>query len=145
MISNALYSSASMEWETPEELFRTLDAEFHFTLDTASTDRNAKCRKHFTKAEDGLRQSWKTEGAAWCNPPYGREVGNWSRKAFDESRGGADSCNVTPCSYRHEMVSRLYQRKGRGAFYSRPFAVYGRRRAEKEPRAVSLNDCDMEG
>lgn len=49
--NNCLFSSASVEWATPQALFDKLDAEFHFDLDPCSTHENAKCAEHFTKAE----------------------------------------------------------------------------------------------
>lgn len=58
-MNESLFSSASVEWATPWELFRQLDAEFHFNLDPCSTHENAKCADHFTKAEDGLLQDWE--------------------------------------------------------------------------------------
>ena len=33
---------------------------------------------------DGLRQEWK--GVCWMNPPYGREIGKWVRKAYESAR-----------------------------------------------------------
>lgn len=48
----------SIEWETPQAFFDDLDREFHFNLDAASTDENAKCEKHFTVKDDGLECSW---------------------------------------------------------------------------------------
>ncbi|MFR5092739.1 MAG: DNA N-6-adenine-methyltransferase [Adlercreutzia equolifaciens] len=35
-------------------MFSALDSEFHFTLDAASSDANAKCERHLTKRDDGL-------------------------------------------------------------------------------------------
>jgi hypothetical protein len=61
MISKALLSSRSEEWATPPDLFRKLNAEFHFTLDVCATAENAKCPKFFTKKENGLLQSWRGE------------------------------------------------------------------------------------
>lgn len=58
MKTNVMFSSASAEWATPQAFFDALDAEFHFTLDPCSTHENAKCAKHYTKAEDGLTKSW---------------------------------------------------------------------------------------
>lgn len=52
------FSSASVEWATPQALFDELDAEFHFNLDPCCTHENAKCAEHFTKVEDGLSQNW---------------------------------------------------------------------------------------
>lgn len=58
MITAGMVSSNTPEWATPQTFFDDLDAEFHFTLDPCSTHENAKCEKHFTKEDDGLRQSW---------------------------------------------------------------------------------------
>jgi hypothetical protein len=41
-------------------------------------------QKVFTKHDDGLKQDWL--GTCWMNPPYGREIGLWVKKAFDESK-----------------------------------------------------------
>lgn len=83
--ADVIYRSQSIEWETPQKIFDILDWEFHFTLDPCSTDANAKCRKHYTIADDGLKQSWGGE-TVFCNPPYGRQIGKWVRKALHESR-----------------------------------------------------------
>ena len=85
---DVLFSSKSEEWETPQDLFDSLDNEFHFTLDPCSTDSNAKCRKHYTRLEDGLLQDWTGE-TVFCNPPYGREMPKWIAKCAEHgSRGG---------------------------------------------------------
>lgn len=80
MISNCIYSSRSNEWGTPQKLFDQLDAEFHFTLDPCSTHENAKCVKHYTIEDDGLSQSWDGE-RVFCNPPYGKDIPKWVKKA----------------------------------------------------------------
>lgn len=81
----ACLSSNSIEWATPSKLFEELDDEFHFTLDPCCTHQNAKCKKHFTKVEDGLSQNWGGE-TVFCNPPYGRkETGIWVKKCYEES------------------------------------------------------------
>ena len=53
-ISNALYSSRTDEWPTPQPFFDELNAEFGFTLDPCAAAENTKCRTFFTKVEDGL-------------------------------------------------------------------------------------------
>ena len=58
MISQALYSSNSDEWYTPQELFNSLDSEFHFNLDPCATPESAKCENYFTKEDDGLSKMW---------------------------------------------------------------------------------------
>jgi phage N-6-adenine-methyltransferase len=87
-ISPTLYSSRSAEWPTPKQFFRSLNLEFHFTLDPCATSENAKCRRYFTKAQNGLDQNWTTH-RVFCNPPYGRDIFNWARKCFEASREGA--------------------------------------------------------
>ena len=84
---NVHYMSNSNEWETPQDLFDKLDKEFHFTLDPCATKENAKCKKYFTKEKDGIRQIWKDE-RVFMNPPYGREIGEWMKKAYEESTRG---------------------------------------------------------
>ena len=74
------YSSASVEWATPQWLFDLLDDEFKFTLDPCATKANAKCKKYFTREQDGLKQSWEDE-RVFVNPPYGEENAKWIMKA----------------------------------------------------------------
>ena len=83
MINKGLFSSNKDDWETPQELFDKLNAEFHFTLDPCANDENHKCSKYFTKEDDGLIQSWRGH-TVFMNPPYGREIGKWVKKAFEE-------------------------------------------------------------
>lgn len=75
----------SIEWATPQAFFDKLDSRFGFTLDVAATKDNAKCDRYFTKEQDGLRQRWvNSDGSPaviWCNPPYGRAIADWVRKA----------------------------------------------------------------
>lgn len=61
MNTKLMFSSAKDDWETPQDLFDELDDEFHFALDAASSDLNAKCEKHYTIEDDGLSQSWEGE------------------------------------------------------------------------------------
>jgi phage N-6-adenine-methyltransferase len=81
------FSSKSCEWETPQALFDELDREFHFDIDVCATNENAKCRAFYTKDEDGLSKEWV--GTCWMNPPYGREIGKWVRKASEQVAHGA--------------------------------------------------------
>lgn len=56
--NNALFSSNTVEWETPQDLFNALDEEFHFGIDVCATAENAKCENFFSIKEDGLAQNW---------------------------------------------------------------------------------------
>ena len=55
---------------------------------------NAKCPRYFTPAEDGLQQPWT--GRCWCNPPYGKTIGLWVRKAWESSLEGATVVMLLP-------------------------------------------------
>lgn len=83
---NIHFSSQSNEWATPPNFFDILNKEFNFTLDPCATKENAKCAKFYTMEDDGLSKSWDNE-IVFCNPPYGREIKNWVKKA-SEAKGG---------------------------------------------------------
>ena len=78
-----LFSSNSDNWSTPQDLYNELNKEFNFTLDPCADVNNHKCAKYFTKEVDGLKQSWGGE-RTFVNPPYGRELPKWVRKAYME-------------------------------------------------------------
>lgn len=80
-----LHSSSGKTYVTPDYVFKPLDDMFHFKLDAAASKDNAKCKKFYTKADDGLEQPW-TPGPVWCNPPYGRNLSLWVEKGLYESR-----------------------------------------------------------
>ena len=77
------FESATVEWPTPQELFDELNAEFGFTTDVAATNDNAKCAHYYTQEQDGLKQDWR--GVCWMNPPYGRAMVEWLKKAIRET------------------------------------------------------------
>ena len=87
-MNSALLSSKKMDWCTPQDFFDRLNEEFGFVLDAAATDKTAKCPLYYTPETDGLSQSWDRGGAVFCNPPYGREIGKWVKKAYEEAIGG---------------------------------------------------------
>ena len=87
MVHKSLFSSGSEEWETPQELFDELDREFHFGLDACASVVNAKCKFFYSKKEDGLTREWAL--STFMNPPYGRQIGKWIRKAYQESQKGS--------------------------------------------------------
>ena len=93
-VAPALYSSATDLWSTPPATFADLDAEFHFETDVCALPENAKCARYYTPEIDGLAQEWR--GACWMNPPYGREIGHWVRKAYESARDGATVVCLVP-------------------------------------------------
>ena len=101
------YLSNTNEWSTPPALYKELDREFNFTLDPCATKENAKCDNYFTKEDDGLKQSWDGH-AVFMNPPYGRVIGKWVKKAYNESINGSIVVCLIPArtdtSYWHKYV-----------------------------------------
>lgn len=103
MINEAMFTSKTNEWATPQAFFDELNKEFDFTLDPCATPENAKCARFFTKEIDGLAQSWRGE-TVFCNPPYGRDLSKWVAKAHAEvvAGGGVQplSCLFPPVRIR---------------------------------------------
>ena len=103
-----MFSSKSELWETPQDLFDKLDQEFGFSLDVCATQENAKCQKFYTPEQDGLKMPW--EGTVWCNPPYGRQVGQWVRRALFASASGNTVVMLLPARtdtrWFHEYIYR---------------------------------------
>lgn len=93
--NEALVSSKSNEYATPQSLFDQLHKEFNFTLDPCSTNENAKCKKHYTIEDNGLDQDWSNE-KVFMNPPYGYQTEDWLTKAYNESLNGATVVCLIP-------------------------------------------------
>ena len=94
MINSGLMSSNSDCWETPQELFDELNQKHNFDVDVCALPKNAKCANYFTPEIDGLKQEWI--GTCWMNPPYGREIGKWMKKAYESSLAGATVVCLVP-------------------------------------------------
>lgn len=83
MNGEVLFSSKTDLWSTPQWFFDELDKEFHFETDVCALPENAKCERFFAPEQNGLAQTWT--GVCWCNPPYGRQIGKWVKKAAESS------------------------------------------------------------
>lgn len=82
-------SSRTDEWPTDPAVFAELEAKYGpFDLDPCASPENAKCPRYFTRADDGLRQVWT--GRVFMNPPYGRAIGVWMRKAKESAETTAE-------------------------------------------------------
>jgi len=105
MNRDAMFSSATSEWETPQDLFDRQDAVYHFDLDVCATPENAKCARYYTEEQDGLKQTWT--GRCWMNPPYGRTISQWVQKAYESVRGGVrrTRCLFASGTHRHSLVA----------------------------------------
>lgn len=114
MINEAMFTSKTNEWATPQAFFDELNKEFNFTLDPCATPQNAKCARYFTKEIDGLSQSWRDE-IVFCNPPYGRDLSKWVAKAYTETLSGGATLVVmliparTDTSYFHDYIYKKHE------------------------------------
>ena len=88
------FSSKTDMWATPQAFFDKYNDIYKFDLDVCATRENAKCEKYFTEEDDGLAQEWT--GVCFMNPPYGREIIRWMKKAYESSLRGATVVCLVP-------------------------------------------------
>lgn len=93
-MNRVLFSSKETVWSTPQDFFNKLNEEFDFTIDVCALPENAKCECYFTPEDDALKQKWT--GTCFCNPPYGREIGQWVEKASKSADEGATVVMLLP-------------------------------------------------
>ena len=89
-----IHSSADNCWRTPPEVFEPLNARFGFDLDAAALQNSHLCDEWFgpdhpdESRRDALSADWGAK-KVWLNPPYGRGIGEWIKKAYEECQKGA--------------------------------------------------------
>lgn len=106
-MNEGMFSSDRQDWQTPQGFFDLVNEEFDFTLDAAASSHNAKCENYYTEEVDALSLAWR--GTVWCNPPYGRTIGDWVKKGYDEAqRHGSTVVMLIPArtdtAYWHDYV-----------------------------------------
>lgn len=80
--------SLSVDWYTPVDVFEeglALLGVDRFDLDPCTNPRSPiwpLVEHHYTVDDDGLARPWF--GRVWVNPPYGRSIPAWIRKAVAE-------------------------------------------------------------
>jgi phage N-6-adenine-methyltransferase len=81
--SSACFSKGKPDWGTPPKLWDYLQRGWGpFKLDAATTkDNPLKTPLFYTKEDDGLSKKW--EHPTYVNPPYGKDVIKWVKKAFE--------------------------------------------------------------
>ena len=94
MINQGMFTSNTDMWETPQWFFNELDNEFGFTLDACAIKENAKCYNFYSPEQNGLNQPWT--GTVWCNPPYGRQISKWVKKAHESAGNGTTVVMLLP-------------------------------------------------
>ena len=78
------FSSKTDDWATPQEFYDKLNEEFDFQKDVCASHENAKCFLYYTIVDDGLSRDWSPH-RCFMNPPYGREIGKWMKKASESN------------------------------------------------------------
>lgn len=84
MNTDVMFSAQSEDWGTPKSLFEYWNELYGpFTCDPATTPENPLGTPVFyTKQNNGLEKPWL--GKIYCNPPYGRGIKDWVKKACEE-------------------------------------------------------------
>lgn len=110
------FSSATDLWATPDDFFAAVEREFPIETDVCALPENAKARRYFTPQQDGLTMPW--HGVCWMNPPYGRTIGKWVRKAYESAQDGATVVCLLPArtdtAWWHDYVMKAEVRFIRG-------------------------------
>jgi site-specific DNA-methyltransferase (adenine-specific) len=121
------YSCKSNEWETPKYVYNYLNNIYHFELDAAATKENTLCENYFTLDNNSLEQDWFKYKSVFCNPPYGRNIGKFVEKAYQESLKGCTVVLLIPARvdtrWWHSFCSlgKIMFLKGRLKFINRTF------------------------
>jgi len=94
-------SSKKMDWNTPQVLFDKLNEMYGpFDLDAACDETNCKAPMGLTLKPDALKVKWNPEEyvdwTVWLNPPYGRSIGKWLKKAAEEAVKGCTVVCLVP-------------------------------------------------
>lgn len=91
-----LFSSASMQWATPQSVYNSISDQFGpFDLDAAADAANTKCANFISEAQDSLITPWNGN-KVWLNPPYGRQIRFFVNRAISELKreGGPNSVTM---------------------------------------------------
>ena len=84
--NKGLFLSQRLDWRTPQGVYDKLNEEFHFDFDPCPANPTVWMNSGvslFHPTFDGLSVPWGQ--STFCNPPYGREVGKWIKKGWQES------------------------------------------------------------
>lgn len=103
--NGAAYSSKDITWTTPRDFYAQCDAEFRFGLDAAALSTSALCANWYgpdhqdPDKRNALTCNWTQDAqgkAIWLNPPYGRTIKQWMRKASQEAANGSTVVCLIP-------------------------------------------------
>ena len=76
--------SKTDNWASPKHIVQQVVEEFGIIdLDPAASKSNSVCKRFFDESMDGLKQGWVAD-LVYTNPPYGRILNEWVKKALNE-------------------------------------------------------------
>ena len=84
--------SNKTEYSTPPKIVEPLIKEFNITRDVCASLENYKLPDYWTKKDNALALTW--EGNCWMNPPFGRDLRKWVKKAYSEASNGTKVCLI---------------------------------------------------
>ena len=113
-----MFSSASEDWATPRALAAYLVELHGITLDVCAAAGNSVVPSFISKEENALVVPWK--GTCFMNPPYGRGIGTWVERAYEQSKiyGSKIVCLLpsrTDTKWWHEFVQPILNGKRKGS------------------------------
>lgn len=77
-----MFSSKRGDHQTPIDLYKQLDDEFHFTTDVAASKDNA-LHENFLSEEYSSAFEYTWGKINYCNPPYGIIIRKWVARAAE--------------------------------------------------------------
>jgi phage N-6-adenine-methyltransferase len=91
IMNKCMFTSESAEWYTPKYIIdKAIKVLGKIDLDPCAPvnleDRAVPANTYYTAMDDGLSKSWN--GKIFCNPPYGRQIGQWTTKLDSEYHNG---------------------------------------------------------
>ena len=72
MFNKVMFSSQRLDWNTLQWIYKELNKEFRFDFDPCPSNPTF----------NGLEIEWGKRN--FVNPPYGKEIGKWIKKGFEE-------------------------------------------------------------
>ena len=102
---SAFKSSLDDTWRTPKAYFAQINDEFGFGLDAAALQSSTLVPHNWYGPDhpdagrrDAFKRIWSedTNAPIWLNPPYGRTIGDWMKKANEEAELGATVVCLVP-------------------------------------------------
>ena len=100
MLTSGLFSAVTTHYRTPKALYQALDSEFGFDDDPCPLGGSG-----------GLDREWGQR--VYMNPPYGREITPWVKRAYEHSLTGAVVVCLLPSRtdtrWWHEYVMKARQ------------------------------------